>query len=318
VTHVIHDKILVEILPQANFAIELEDVTKTFGGHIAVDALSLRVPVGSVYGFIGPNGSGKTTTLRMIMRIIRPDRGRVIVLGGEGSSAANDRVGYLPEERGLYRQMKVIDLLRFHSQLKGHVPGRGEIEHWLQRLELSQWGQQKVEALSKGMSQKVQFIATIIARPQLLLLDEPFSGLDPINTEVVRQVLMELVRNGTTVLFSTHDMAVAESLCDWIFMIYKGRKVLDGTLREIQEEHGSDVVRVRVAWPNGADRRLGDLPGVIGVTDFGNLQQLRLGPGADHQKLLEALMVRGRVERFEVAPPSLRDIFLQIAGGGEA
>ena len=311
-------QILVELLPQATYAIELEDVTKTFGGHTAVDVLSLRVPVGSVYGFIGPNGSGKTTTLRMITRIIHPDRGRISVLGKQGYAAANDRVGYLPEERGLYRQMKVIDLLRFHSRLKGHAPQRGEIEQWLARLQLSPWGQQKVEALSKGMSQKVQFIATVIARPQLLLLDEPFSGLDPINAEVMREVLVELVRNGTTVLFSTHDMGVAETLCDWIFMIHKGRKVLDGTLREIQEEHGSDVVRVRLDWANGGDRQLRDLPGVARVSDFGNLQQLRLSAGADHQKLLQALMGRGRVEQFEVARPSLRDIFLQIAGGDEA
>jgi ABC-2 type transport system ATP-binding protein len=305
-------------LPQNTYAIELEDVSKRFDGHTAVDGLTLRVPLGSVYGFIGPNGSGKTTTLRMIMRIIHADRGRIIVLGEQGYAAANDWVGYLPEERGLYRQMKVLDLLRFHSQLKGHSATRREMEQWLERMGILDWGQRKVEALSKGMSQKVQFIATVIAQPRLLLLDEPFSGLDPINAEVIREILMELVRKGTTVLFSTHDMAVAESLCDWILMIHKGRKVLDGTLRQIQEEHGRDVVRVRLDWPKGADRQLKDLPGVALVTDFGNSQQMRLAPDADPQKLLEALMGRARVDQFEVARPSLKDIFLQIAGGGEA
>jgi ABC-2 type transport system ATP-binding protein len=299
-------------------AIELEDVSKTFGGHRAVEGLSLRVPAGSIYGFIGPNGSGKTTTLRMIMRIIHADRGRITVLGEQSYRAANDRVGYLPEERGLYRQMKVGDLLRFHSRLKGHQISRGGIKQWLARMELSDWGQRKVEALSKGMSQKVQFIATVIARPQLLLLDEPFSGLDPLNAELMRQILMELVRGGTTVLFSTHDMEVAQSLCDWILMIHKGRKVLDGTLRQIQEQHGQDMVRVRLGWPDGADRRLTDLGGVAAVDDLGDVQQLRLTPGTDHQRLLAALMTRARVEHFEVARPSLRDIFLQIAGGGPA
>src|SRR6204780_3555844 len=216
-------------------AIEMENVTKTFGAHSAVSALSLRVPAGSVYGFIGPNGSGKTTTLRMIMHIIHADSGRIEVLGHQTRSAANDRVGYLPEERGLYRQMKVAEILRFHSQLKGHTATRSEILGWLDRMKLADCADRKVEALSKGMSQKVQFIATVIARPQLLLLDEPFSGLDPINAEVVRKILLELVRAGTTVLFSTHDMATAETLCDWILMIYKGRKVLDGTLRQIQQ-----------------------------------------------------------------------------------
>ncbi len=297
-------------------AIELENVTKTFGNHTAVDALSLRVPVGSVYGFIGPNGSGKTTTLRMIMHIIHADRGRITVLGEEAHAAANDRVGYLPEERGLYRQMKVAELLRFHSQLKGHPASRSEIVGWLDRLQLAECADRKVESLSKGMSQKVQFIAMVIARPELLLLDEPFSGLDPLNAEVVRDIVLQLVRAGTTVLFSTHDMSVAEVLCDWILMIHKGKKVLDGSLQQIQEEHGGDVLRVRLDWPATSDRRLSDLPGVGKVTDLGNVQEISLLATCDRQQILQLLMQRGKVNHFELTRPSLKDIFLQIAGGG--
>jgi ABC-2 type transport system ATP-binding protein len=299
-------------------AIELENVTKTFGAQTAVDAISLYVPTGSIYGFIGPNGSGKTTTLRMIMHIIHADSGRIVVLGQQTRSAANDRVGYLPEERGLYRQMRVADLLRFHSQLKGHATNRTEILGWLDRLRLADCADRKVEALSKGMSQKVQFIATVIARPQLLLLDEPFSGLDPINAEVVRDIILELVRSGTTVLFSTHDMSVAEVLCDWILMIYKGKKVLDGSLAQIQKEHGGDVLRVRLDWPANSDRQLTDIPGVAKVTDLGNMQDLSLAPGSDRRRILEILMQRGNVEHFELTRPSIKDIFLKIAGGGES
>jgi ABC-2 type transport system ATP-binding protein len=185
-------------------------------------------------------------------------------------------------------------------------------------MDLTDWADRKVETLSKGMSQKVQFIATVIARPQLLLLDEPFSGLDPINAEVVRKIMLELVRAGPTVVFSTHDMGVAETLCDWILMIYKGHKVLDGTLRQIQQEHGGDVLRVGVNWTNGSDRQLHDLPGVAKVTDLGNMQELRLLAGADRQRILELLMQRGKVEHFEQTRPSLKDIFLQIADGGES
>src|SRR5450432_447512 len=295
------------------FAVEIENVTKSFGPHIAVDDLSLRVPSGSVYGFIGPNGSGKTTTLRMIMRILHPDSGKIIVLGEDVEGAANDRVGYLPEERGLYKQMKVRDVLRFYSELKGHRTTKAEIDQWMQRLKLDGWADKKVEALSKGMSQKVQFIATVIAKPQLVLLDEPFSGLDPVNGEVLREMVFDLRRQGTTVIFSTHDMSVAEKMCDAIFMIYKGRKVLDGTLREIQEEHGLDIINVRVDR-NGQTTNLNDLPGVVAVTDFGNLQQLRVAAGTDRQQILAALMQCGRVEHFEVAHPSLHDIFMRIAG----
>src|SRR5262249_27137208 len=180
------------------------------------------------------------------MRILHPDCGSIRVLGEEQLGAANDRVGYLPEERGLYKQMKVRDILRFYAELKGYRDNRTAILSWLERMGLADWADKRVEALSKGMSQKVQFIAAVIARPELVLLDEPFSGLDPVNAEVLREEVLNLRRDGTTVIFSTHDMAVAEKLCDFIFMIHKGKKVLDGTLESIQDAYGSDTVRVRL------------------------------------------------------------------------
>jgi ABC-2 type transport system ATP-binding protein len=295
-------------------AVVIEGVTKTFRQHVAVDDLSLEVPQGSIYGFIGPNGSGKTTTLRMIMRILYPDRGTLHVLdevkqpGGDGHSIL-DRVAYLPEERGLYKQMKVREVLRFYAELKGFRNSRPAIDDWLARMDLAAWADKKVEALSKGMAQKVQFIATVIARPELILLDEPFSGLDPVNTEVLREALLDLRRGGATILFSTHDMGVAEKLCDFIFMIYKGRKVLDGTLEAIQDAYGSDTLRVHL------DRAvpLDDLPGVARVTDLGRWQELRLEPKADPQQILSELMGRGRVRHFELTRPTLHDIFVRIA-----
>src|SRR3954451_7534070 len=264
-------------------AVLLSGVTKTFGATRAVDHLDLVVPRGTVYGFIGPNGSGKTTTLRMVLRIFYPDAGRGVVLGGEHGGAADDRVGYLPEERGLYKRMKVRDLLRFYAELKGDRDSGPSIDAWLERLGLAGGAGKPVQALSKGMSQKVQFIATVVARPELVLLDEPFSGLDPVNAVVLREAILELKKDGTTVIFSTHDMSVAERMCDFIFMIYKGRKVLDGTLATIQRKYGSDTLRVRVEPANGDRFVLRDLPGVATVTDYGNLQELRLTPGADQQ-----------------------------------
>lgn len=291
-------------------AVEIEQVTKTFGSHTAVDDLSLQVPANSIYGFIGPNGSGKTTTLRMIMRIFLPDSGHIRVLGEETWKAASDRVAYLPEERGLYKTMKVKDILRFYAELKGFVDCRGAIAEWLQVMGLSEWADKKVEALSKGMSQKVQFIATVISKPQLVLLDEPFSGLDPVNAEVLREAILNLKKDGSTVIFSTHDMSVAEKMCDFIFMIYKGKKVLDGNLESIQSAYGEDTLRVRV---EGDAVRFDELPGVTNVTDFGRLQELRLEPNADPQAVLAALMERGKVRHFEQCRPSLHDIFVRIA-----
>jgi ABC-2 type transport system ATP-binding protein len=291
-------------------AVALHSVSKSFGAHTAVDKLDLTVPRGSVYGFIGPNGSGKTTTLRMIMRILHPDGGEVEVLGERSQDAATDRVGYLPEERGLYKQMKVRDVLAYYAELKGMRRSRPAIDAWLQRLDLTAWADKQVQALSKGMAQKVQFIAAVVAQPELVLLDEPFSGLDPVNMDVLRDAILSLRREGTTVIFSTHDMAVAEKMCDSVFMIYRGRKVLDGTLQSIQDYHGADTVRIRVG---GDASRLGQLPGVQSLTDFGQAQELRLSAGADPQRVLAALVERAQVLQFEVTRPSLHDIFVRIA-----
>jgi ABC-2 type transport system ATP-binding protein len=291
-------------------AVVLREVTKTFGAHTAVDALNLTVPTGSVYGFIGPNGSGKTTTLRMIMRILHPDRGEIEVLGQQSQDAATDLVGYLPEERGLYKQMKVRDVLAYYAELKGMRNSRAAVAAWLARLDLTAWADKQVQALSKGMAQKVQFIAAVVTHPKLVLLDEPFSGLDPVNMDVLREAILELRRDGTTVIFSTHDMAVAERMCDSIFMIYQGKKVLDGSLQSIQGVHGADTIRVR--FSDGSPS-LHEIPGVQAINDFGQSQELRLSSDADPQHVLAALMDRCRILHFEVARPSLHDIFVRIA-----
>jgi ABC-2 type transport system ATP-binding protein len=293
-----------------NSAITIRNVTKRFSGVVAVNDLDLNVPSGSLYGFIGPNGSGKTTTLRMIMHILLPDQGEIEVLGERDTRAARDRVSYLPEERGLYKRMSVRRLLRYYGLLKGaRQPDLDRsITHWLERLGLADWIDKRVEALSKGMAQKVQFIASVLNRPELLILDEPFSGLDPVNAEVIKDAVLDLKKAGTTVVFSTHDMSVAERLCDRIFMIFKGRKVLDGTLDEIQSLYGYDTIRLRTE--DGMDALHG-LDGIDEVNDQGNFQEVTLR--GDPQALLAVLISRTRINLFEVARPSLHDIFVRIA-----
>lgn len=295
--------------PPPRLAVRLESVTKTFGGHTAVNQLSLAVPVGCTYGFIGPNGSGKTTTIRMLLHIFHPDSGEVEVLGEHSTRAANDRIGYLPEERGLYKKMTVRRVLAYYAALKGmnRADAAAEIQRWLTKMGLSEWADKKVEALSKGMAQKIQFIAAVIARPELLILDEPFSGLDPVNLEVLRAAILELRASGTTIIFSTHDMAMAETMCDFIFMIYRGNKVLDGTLADIQRSYGEDTIRLNCA---GGAELLRSLPGVELVRDLGQSQELR---HADAQALLHDLAARTTVRHFEVCKPSLHDIFIRIA-----
>jgi ABC-2 type transport system ATP-binding protein len=292
-------------------AILIRNVSKKFGQHVAVDDLSLEVPDGSIYGFIGPNGSGKTTTIRMIMNIILPDSGRIGVLGRDVVSAVRDDIGYLPEERGLYKKMQVRRLLRYYGKLKGRSQAELDpvINDWLRRLQLADWADKRIDQLSKGMAQKVQFISAIVSRPKLLILDEPFSGLDPVNAESLRDAVLELRRQGTTVVFSTHDMSAAEQMCDRIFMIFKGRKVLDGTLDEIQAHYGHDTIRVRVA---GGATRLTGRPEIESINDHGNYQDVRLRNG-DPQSFLRSLVQQADVYQFEITKPSLQDIFVRIA-----
>lgn len=291
-------------------AIEIRDVTKQFGSVVAVNNLSLAVPEGSIYGFIGPNGSGKTTTIRMIMDILRPDSGDVQVFEGHNRSTARDEIGYLPEERGLYKRMTVRQVLRYYGQLKGRALAQIDpmITQWLDDLQLTDWIDKRVQTLSKGMAQKIQFISAVVAKPRLLILDEPFSGLDPVNADALRDAVLSLRRTGTTIVFSTHDMAAAEKLCDRIFMIFKGNKVLDGTLDEIQHKYGQDTVRLRTA---GGRATLAGMAGIESVTDHGNCQDVRIS--GDPQEFLRTLLQQTTVLQFEITKPSLHDLFVRIA-----
>jgi ABC-2 type transport system ATP-binding protein len=291
-------------------AIELHDITKTFGPKVAVEQLDLAVPEGSIYGFIGPNGSGKTTTLRLILRIYQPDRGRVAVLGRDHGSVADERLGYLPEERGLYKRMKVLDVIEYFARLKNCYDCRPAAREWLQRLGGESWENQRIDSLSKGMAQKVQFIVAVIARPKLLILDEPFSGLDPVNLDVLQDAVRSLRENGTTIVLSTHDMSVAERMCDAILMIHRGRKVLDGTLADIQRRYPVSCVRLRLT--DGAE--LPEmLPGVSSAARDGPFHLLTISEGARPQAVLQSVAATRSVEHFEIMRPTLHDIFVTIA-----
>lgn len=293
------------------FAVEFNAVAKRFASITAVDDLSFSIPEGSIYGLIGPNGSGKTTTMRMITGIFLPDSGNISVLGAKFSSRLLGLIGYLPEERGIYKKMTVHALLRFHAELRGVRAPSLQVDTWLERLGLGQFASAPVETLSKGMTQKVQFIGAAVGEPKLLILDEPFSGLDPVSSQSIRAAILDLRRRGTTIVLSTHDMATAEQMCDRILMMFRGRKVLDGTLVEIQDRYGNDTIRI------SADHSIAcvaGLPGVEHIRDFGQMQEIRLARDRDPQALLQTLMARTRVNSFSVAKPSLHDIFIRIAG----
>jgi ABC-2 type transport system ATP-binding protein len=268
------------------------------------------VPAGTIYGFIGPNGSGKTTTIRMIMNIFFPDKGTIYINGKQHMNSRLKHVGYLPEDRGLYKKMKVYDVLKFLGDLKNTRNIKSEIAYWLKKMDLDDRIDKKVESLSKGMTQKLQFIATVIDRPAIIILDEPFSGLDPVNAEILKESLLELQKNGATIIFSTHDMSMAEKMCDYIFMIHKGEKVLDGTLQSIQDQYGNDTIRLQTEL--GIDALTG-LQGIEKVNDYGQVQELRLGSSTQTQDILTEVMKKTRVLKFEVTKPSLNDIFIRIA-----
>jgi ABC-2 type transport system ATP-binding protein len=295
-------------------AVRMMRVTKSFGDYRAVDGLSLTVPAGGIYGLIGPNGSGKTTTLRMVMNLILPDEGVIEVLGLRGASAARDRVSYLPEERGLYKKMTVRQVLRYFGLLKGAALSRldEQLPLWLERLGLQAWADKKVESLSKGMSQKVQFIAALISGPELVILDEPFSGLDPASVHEMKEIIRELSARGRTIIFSTHQMASAEELCDRIGMIFQGRLVLDGTLAQFQRAQPSGSVRVRT---DKGLRFLRGMKGVLSATQEDRHQVLVLK--GDPQRFLGLLAKQARVQFFEVRRASLNEIFLKLVQAPE-
>jgi ABC-2 type transport system ATP-binding protein len=299
--------------------IEASGVTKRYSGHTAVSDLDLSVPAGAVYGLLGPNGAGKTTTIRMVMNIIAPDTGEITLFGEQRSGRdLSHRIGYLPEERGLYRKMKVVELLVFLAQIKG-VDGRRakrDSYSWLERLGLGDWAERRVDDLSKGMQQKVQFISTLLHGPELVILDEPFAGLDPVNTGVMKDIVVDLSRQGKTVLFSTHIMEQAEKLCDSVCIIARGKKVVDGPLAEVKRAHGGKHVIVGVEQGREEVARLYEDRSVVAKADvYGPYAELELADGASPQTVLKELVGSGaHVTRFEVAEPTLNKIFIDLVG----
>jgi ABC-2 type transport system ATP-binding protein len=300
-------------MSRSGFAVRLQGVTKTFGRRIAVSDLDLDVPRGVVYGLLGPNGSGKTTTIRMIMGILHPDSGTVSLFGGHPDLVRRAKVGYLPEERGVYRKMKSLDLVVFLGEIRG-VP-RAEARRrglaWLERLGLTEWADKKVEDLSKGMQQKVQFIGTVIHEPELLILDEPFSGLDPINQDLLEDIVLDFKARGTTILFSTHLMDQAERLCERVCLISRSRKVLDGELSALKAAERKGVVALEFT---GADRWVGG-PEIASIERVNGGLHLILHEGADHQAILRRGVQAGaETLRFDLVEPRLHEIFVRHAG----
>ena len=295
----------------------LDGVTKRFAGHTAVDTLSLTVPRGVIYGLLGPNGAGKTTTIRMIMDILQPDGGAVRLFGEPGGGRAHaERIGYLPEERGLYRKMRVLDVLVFLGEMKGvdRRRARERAGEWLERLGLAEWRLSRVDELSKGMQQKVQFISTILHDPALVVLDEAFAGLDPLNAQVMKDTVLELRGRGATILFSTHIMEQAEKLCEQLCIIARGRKLVDGALADIKRTHGGHHLVIGFDGSVGAAPQVfADRTLVTKADNYGQYAELELAAGADAQKVLQQLVASGaRLSRFELQEPTLNKIFIDL------
>ena len=300
-------------------AITIEHVTKRFASFTAVKDLSFTVPRGGIFGLLGPNGAGKSTTIRMIMDIIEPDAGKITLFGSSASSRdLSERLGFLPEERGLYRKMKVLDHLAFLGEVKGmrKADAKVKADRWLQRLGLSDWRLKRIEDLSKGMQQKIQFAGTLIHDPELVILDEPFSGLDPINLQVMKDVVVEIARSGRTVLFSTHVMEQAERMCDRIVIIARGEKVVDGTVSEVKAGFGERHIALTFfRGKEVAERILADPALVAKLDDYGASAEVAMAVGVDPQALLRALVAADvGLNRFEVVEPSLQSIFIAKVG----
>ena len=301
-----------------NIVIQLANVNKRFGALHAVRNVSFEIQRGQVCGFLGPNGAGKSTTIRMIMSILLPDSGVITVLGGSALDA-KDRIGYLPEERGLYRKMRVADFLRFMAKLKGisRADADARIRSWLERVELPNVSQKRCEELSKGMQQKLQFIGAVLHEPSLLILDEPFSGLDPVNRRLLSSVVRQLKENGTTILFSTHQMEQAEDLCDQVLLIHKGEKVLDETMSQIHSRFDPRTILAQPA--NSIDAATQALKVVPGIESMRwSLEQksfeIRLLEGVDPQRAMVEIMRATPLRRVELQRATLDDVFVKLVG----
>ena len=307
-----------------DFTIEIDNASKRYAEHVAVRDLSLRIPRGAVYGLLGPNGAGKTTTIRMILNIIAPDSGSIRILGRPASDPSlTDHIGYLPEERGLYRKMQVRRVLRFLAELKGMKRDAADrrIDEWLERLDLKtaekDWGLSKIDELSRGMQQKVQFIGTLLHDPDLVILDEPFSGLDPINAQALKDTIVELRQRGKTIIFSTHLMDNAERMCDSVCIIARGEKVLDGPIADIKTGHGARNIALGLNGEPGTAVAavLNDKSLVERVDDSNRYFEIELAREADPQALLQRIVATGAsINRFEIVHPSLHQIFLERVG----
>ncbi len=294
--------------------LEVEHITKSYGSFKAVDDVSFTVEAGKIYGMLGPNGAGKTTTIRMIMNILVPDSGHIRLFNQPISEESKARIGYLPEERGLYQKMKIYDLLTFFAELHGLSgnTAKQNVLHWLARLEISNWADNKVEELSKGMQQKLQFIATILHNPDLVILDEPFSGLDPVNVNLLKEIMLEFKEAGKTIIFSTHMMDAAEKLCDDILMINKGKKVLDGPIHDIRAQYGKNSMRLEYT---GDGNVLKSITGIERLLDYGNYADVELNEGFSGNDFLKEILPFLQVNSFSTRQSSLNEIFLQLAGG---
>lgn len=297
-------------------ALTLRSVTKRFGSFTAVDDLSLDVPRGCIYGFLGQNGAGKTTTIRMVMSIFHPDRGTISVLGHPDAAEVKDRLGYLPEEKGLYKKMKTAEIVAYFGKLKGMDSSTANLRarELLTRYGLGDWLDKKCEAMSKGMGQKVQVLGTIIHEPELVILDEPFSGLDPVNRDTMRDLILDMKRQGRTVIFSTHGMEHAEQLCDYVMMIHKSRLQFAGTLAQIKS--GRD--RGLLLDYDGDGAVLQQLPGALRINDHGKHAEIYLQPGQDPQRALRWLLDHVTVRRFDHREPSLHEIFVRTVEEADA
>jgi len=299
----------------SSYALELENLVKEFDGKHAVDKISFHLKKGEILGLLGPNGAGKTTTLRMILNIIVPDSGTIKILGEQFSESIKDRIGFLPEERGLYRKMKVMETLLFFGELKGMkadaIKKRGL--ELLKQFNLDEHKDKKIEELSKGMAQKVQFIATILHSPELLILDEPFSGLDPVNIELVKDTILEMKRRGITIIFSTHLMEYAEKIVDSVVMIDNGKKVLDGSLPDIKAEYGTKFIKVKY---EGDASFISSLDSVKSVRDYGNEIEIEPIDLDTKNNLLKILLDKLTIHSFQVTEPSLNNIFIRKVSEG--